>query len=197
MSRVVFLRHGESTANAGGTLSGWEDVPLTAQGELQAQEAGRRMAGSALDRVFSSDLQRARRTAELALSAWSEATGRPAPPIQLLPALRERNLGDWQGIRIAELRENGGMLTLLGWGGGPPGGESHHDLARRVVTGLAALPPSPGCTLLVAHGGVIRTLLGLLDGLDREMIGRNRIANCDPCVREIEEDRWQRILEEL
>ena len=78
-STWLFLRHGESVANAARRLSGWEDVALTPAGEDQAKVAGAELSQWPLARVLSSDLRRARRTAAIALEAWHERRG-AAPP---------------------------------------------------------------------------------------------------------------------
>ncbi len=191
----VFLRHGESTANAGGTLAGWEDVPLTPLGEQQARAAGAQILGLELARVVTSDLERALRTAELVLGVWS--AGRATrPPIIATPSLRERHLGAWSGLSLAELRADGRNETLFGWDTRPPEGESHLDLARRSLRALASLDEDLP-TLFVSHGGLLRTLFGLLDGTPRDQIGRNRIPNAVPVSREIAPGTWARLRAEL
>ena len=73
-------------------------------------------------------------------------------------------MGRYQGASYDAMREAGIMARMITWSQRPPGGESHADLARRVVGALAAHEAAgvSGCVLFVAHGGVIRTLLGLL-----------------------------------
>lgn len=193
MARWVLLRHGESTANAAGFLAGWEDVPLTARGEEQALAAGRQLAHVDLHRVISSDLARARRTAELVLVA-REGEVRVAED----PALRERHLGAWAGLPLAELRADGRVQTLLGWGSRPPGGESHADMAMRVLPALARWElEDVASTLIVAHGGLIRTLVGLLDAVPREEIGEIRIPNAVPLVRDLPAGGWSQLAAQL
>lgn len=189
-SRWIFLRHGESTANAAGVLSGWEDVPLTALGEQQALEAGEGLRDLPFDRVLTSDLYRARRTAELLLSVCRSSG--TSPPLLMLPSLRERRMGQFQGESINLLRQDGRLDHLLSWTGRPPGGESHEDLARRALPALAALPEVP-LTLLVAHGGMNRVLLGLLDGVHEEEMGKNRLPNALAIHRELPNGTWARL----
>ena len=70
MSKLVLLRHGQSQWNLENRFTGWVDVDLTAEGEAQAKRGGELLkeAGVHIDRVFSSVLTRANRTAEIALS---------------------------------------------------------------------------------------------------------------------------------
>ena len=89
------------------------------------------------------------------------------------------------------------MDRLLTWTGRPDGGESQADIAARVLPYLASLPAIDGATLVVAHGGLIRVVLGLLDGVPREDIGRNRIGNCVPHEREVPAGRFQELHEAL
>ncbi len=189
--RWIFLRHGESTANAGGFLAGWDDVPLTPRGEEQARLAGALLADQPVERVITSDLTRALRTAELVLEARAAR-----PPLQIDPALRERHLGAWSGLYLEDLRADGRHEVLLGWDTRPPEGESHVDLARRALTSLAELEGDAD-TLFVSHGGLLRTLFGLLDDTPRELIGRNRVPNATPTVREIPPGTWARLLDAL
>jgi broad specificity phosphatase PhoE len=188
----VFLRHGQSTANAAGVLAGWNDVPLTAEGEAQAAAAGLLLEPAAIARVLVSDLARARHTAALALDAWVARTGRPRPPEVVLPALRERNLGAWQGLSLQELRADGRVERLLDWHARPPGGESLADLMGRVLPALAA-HQGPEPTLVVAHGGVLRGVLGLLDGLDLAEAARLRVANAVPLPRTLPPGSLERL----
>ncbi len=186
----LFLRHGESTANAARRLSGWEDVALTSRGQSQARSAGRELATRALSRVLTSDLRRAHHTAEICLREWTAQRQEPAPEIEVHEALRERNLGTFQGQELDHLRASGQTALLLGWASRPPQGESHADLAARALPLLASLPEETGPTLLVAHGGLLRTLLGLLDGTPLDQIGQNRIANATVIERRLAPGHW-------
>lgn len=201
MNTWVFLRHGESTANRARQLSGWEDVALTALGRSQARDAGRALwaEGLCFDRVLSSDLVRAHDTATLALEAYVAHGGGPPPPIELDGRLRERNMGRYQGASYDAMREAGIMARMITWAQRPPGGESHADLARRVVGALAAHEAAgvSGSVLFVAHGGVIRTLLGLLDGEPRAEIGKTHVANATPLRRAVGDGAWQALFAEL
>lgn len=183
----VFARHGESEANAQGWLAGHYDVDLTPTGEAQAAALARELSGRRFDRVLCSDLRRARRTAEAVL------LGRDTP-LEVVPALRERDLGAWACRSRQALRDSGELRTLLGWWEHPPGGESHQHLALRALRWLAQDPGVVGDTLVVGHGGLNRVLLGLLDGKPLEEIGVHRIANIETHEREVPPGRWAVLL---
>lgn len=186
MARWTFVRHGQSVANAAGWLSGHRDVALTDQGRAQAIEAGQILKDETFDAAWSSDLQRAVHTAQLILGDRGIA-------LQQHPALRERNLGSFEGQLKAELRADGRMDCLLQWDGKPPGGESHRDLALRALPVLVELPDVP--TLVVSHGGMMRTLVGLLDQEPLDEMGRVWVRNCVPETREVRPGDWARALE--
>ncbi|MDP2315994.1 MAG: histidine phosphatase family protein [Pseudomonadota bacterium] len=153
----IFLRHGESVANAAGWLSGWEDVVLTARGEEQARLAAELLAGVQIGRCLVSDLGRARHTARLALN------GR-AVPVHTLADLRERHLGVLQRAPIVECTADGRRERyLLPWDLGPPGGESRSTAVRRALAALRHWDDGTP-TLVVGHGSVLRGIVALFDG---------------------------------
>lgn len=188
-SSWVMLRHGESTANREGVYSGWQDVPLTPLGEEQAREAGRVLHDAGVTRIISSDLQRASATAELA----AREAGLTHLAVERFAGLRERHLGAWQGQDRARLKRAHPDRPLTRWSGAAPGGETLAVLADRVLSTLAALSPTSGTTLLVAHGGVIRVLLGLLDGTPPDSLWTRRIANASPIPVQVPPGTWGRL----
>lgn len=185
MTLWVFLRHGQSFANAEGWLSGWKDVQLTATGEAQARAAARKLGDLPVRRCLSSDLSRAWRTAELALAGHPLHRARPAP-VHRVPALRERHMGVLEGVQWDDARADGRHARWLQpWDVGPPGGESH---ARSVARALAALRhwDDGTATLVVAHGSLLRALVGILDGVPPDELGQLPSAeNAEPIVREL------------
>jgi len=113
MSQLVLLRHGQSVWNRDNLFTGWVDVDLTEQGEQEAREAGRLMAGEGLvvDVVHTSLQKRAIRTADLALLEmdllWI--------PVQRHWRLNERHYGALQGKNKKETAEQYGMEQLKAW----------------------------------------------------------------------------------
>jgi probable phosphoglycerate mutase len=157
-TRLLVVRHAQSTWNAAGLWQGWADPPLSALGEEQARLAGAQARSLSFDAVASSDLRRARRSAELAAAA----AGWPTPGLAH-PGLREYDLGAWSGLNRDEIEQLWpGQIRLWREGAlpAPPGGETRSAFEARVVAALGDVcADHPGCrVLLVAHGGVVRAV---------------------------------------
>jgi probable phosphoglycerate mutase len=144
------VRHGETLWNREGRLLGWTDLPLTPEGEVQARALKGLLP---LLPAYSSDLLRARRTAELA-GFRPEATW----------ALREIHFGALEGAPWEALEPAYKEALLRFQGFHPPGGESLDDFQERVFRFLEGLKAP---ALLFTHGGVVRAALRALgeDGL--------------------------------
>lgn len=163
-SRLLLVRHGESTWNADRRIQGQLDPPLTERGLAQAQEVAERFGGHRLVGFYCSDLARARQTAE----AIGAAIG--LEPVDE-PGLREIALGAWEGKTREELMEEYPELWER-WSREPdwdlvPGGEGAAPFARRVGATLQRLRERhpAGDVLCVTHGGVIQ--VAVLDVVGR------------------------------
>ena len=158
MSRLLLLRHGESEWNAQGRWQGWADPPLSELGRRQALEAGRRLQGEGFSAVASSDLERARHTAELAASCLGLAAD-----VHVDADLREFDVGEWSGLTRSQI-EAGWPAEFADWRAGrrdsAPGGEARGQFVDRVVAAVERLGAAfAGQTVLViSHGGTIGTL---------------------------------------
>jgi broad specificity phosphatase PhoE len=177
MLRLHFVRHGESAANAEAWLAGHGDAPLTERGLAQAIALREVLRGHSFDRVVSSDLSRARRTAEAIIE------GRGLTLITH-PVLRERSCGAWERRGVLELEACGDLDLLQQFDGRPPGGESLRDVAKRVLAGLPALL-GEGDNLIVAHGAMMRATIGVLDRLPLDRICEWKPNNCEVATREL------------
>jgi len=155
---IYLLRHGEVQGAETRRFIGHLDVPLSPVGERQCTIQAARLRGVRLAALFSSDLTRARRSAEI--------IGAPhglAPT--LVPALREMAMGRWEGLTAEEIRGRE-PVAFEDWmarvGEFPfPGGESVADLVARAAAAFDAIVTSaPGSAIaIVAHGGTNRALL--------------------------------------
>ena len=156
LPKVYLVRHGETAWSLSGQHTGRTDLPLTERGELDATRIGRRLAGQSFARVFTSPLQRARRTC--ALAGFEQAAVVNAD-------LSEWNYGDYEGLRTAEIRQQRPDWQLFRDGG--PGGESVADVGARADRVLALLRSDPeGNTLVFSSGHFLRVLAARWLGLE-------------------------------
>jgi len=135
-TRLCVVRHGETDWNAGKRIQGHIDIPLSVVGHAQARATGNALKDESFAAIYSSDLTRARQTAE--------ATAHLAPhfakvPLQALPELRERHYGVFEGLTYTEIAtrypEAYARHKAREPQFAPPGGESLAALAARLVGG--------------------------------------------------------------
>ncbi len=160
--RLILVRHGESTWNAEELLQGQLDPPLSERGREQSRALAAVLNGVPGDRVISSDLGRARETAELL----------GVRPARFDARWREIDVGEWGGRPAAEIDAQGSALT--NWRGGPrkaPSGESWNDFSARVAGAVDELIEAGGPWLVVCHGGCIRAAAAHVTGADALALG--------------------------
>ncbi|MGO8949818.1 MAG: alpha-ribazole phosphatase [Ktedonobacterales bacterium] len=163
--RLLIVRHGATDHNVQARYTGQSDVSLSSLGELQAEALGRRLAAEKVDAIISSDLTRARSTAEV-IVRYNHL------PITQDPDLREISMGEWEGLTYAEVWERDPEYAAR-WQRDPlsiaaPGGETAYQLRDRVVRAFdrwRGIYPEAN-VLWVTHGGVIGVLLCQLLGMD-------------------------------
>jgi broad specificity phosphatase PhoE len=165
--RLVLLRHGQTTYNAGDRMQGQIDTDLSELGRDQAVRAAEVLARRDPVAIISSDLRRAYDTAVT-------LAGRAGLPVHIDQRLRETNLGQWQGLTHSEVDAQfpgarsrwRGDATLS-----PPGGENRVQVAERVYPLIGELLADAGGEfaqwghrplVLVAHGGLIAALTARL-----------------------------------
>jgi len=166
-SRILVIRHGQSTWNAQGRWQGQADPPLTAVGETQALQAASVLAAGLLPTerlgaVITSDLQRAAVTASIIADELGFA------PVAMDKRLRERHAGEWQGLTRAEVDEQ--FPGYLASGQRPAGFEPSEAAGARASNCLVGLAHrlDGASALVVSHGGILRALrvlLGISDDL--------------------------------
>lgn len=143
---IHFVRHGETTANAGRVIAGATDVALTENGRAQAAALRETVGRATFDHVWSSDLQRAVETAQL-------AGLEPTPD----PRVRELNFGDLEGAPWADVIEQNKVDVSRFGDFHAPNGESVREMVARVHAFADEL--RPGRHAVFCHGGVIRVVL--------------------------------------
>lgn len=163
-----FVRHGQTGWNAELRLQGQADTDMSELGRSQAVRNGRRLA-DLIDRpeefdFVASPLKRTRETMELI----RREMGLPVSDYRTDARLMEVHFGDWQGFTYAELeqRQPGSTAARLTdkWGfiGPGEGGENYQMLLDRVKPWYDALQQPTVC---VTHGGVLRILFRLVQGM--------------------------------
>jgi broad specificity phosphatase PhoE len=168
---LCLVRHGETTTNAAGLFTGTTDAPLNVKGRLQAQEAGRAIAGRAFDIGFTSQLSRSIET----LALMTRAGGLTLPFTAADARLAERSYGELERTPIRPRDPRLAVdLTLA-----PTGGESYIALTRRILSflldlrALAAALPRPPAIIISTHMGPMRVLTAILDETTDPVAMRN------------------------
>ncbi len=165
MTEMLFIRHGETDWNRQHRFQGQIDVPLNAIGLAQAERLGQRLADEPIDVLVSSDLQRARATAQ------PLAQLRGLQP-QIAPLWREQHFGVLEGLDVPTIRSRHAAL----WNRWvhheadyalPQGGESNVQFHARVMHALQGLLAKHGGqrVLVLTHGGVLDMLWRSANGL--------------------------------
>ena len=164
-TRIIAIRHGETTWNVDTRIQGHLDIPLNDTGHRQAERMAQALKEEPITAIYASDLTRAWETAQyLGRTAGVDVTREEG--------LRERGFGDFQGKTFAEIET---LLpeASLRWRKrdphfAPPGGESLLALRSRVVAAAERLAAGhPGELIaLVGHGGVMDVLYRAATRLD-------------------------------
>jgi probable phosphoglycerate mutase len=164
VTRILLVRHGQSTWNAAARWQGQADPPLSDLGRLQAKLAATALTdvvGGSVDAVWSSDLQRAAETARIIAAEVGDLA------VRLDPGLRERDAGEWSGLTRPEIDARyPGYLDPPEQGSGfaasrdrrrPPGWEPDEALLARAVDTFHRIAAAEGdaAVLGITHGGLI------------------------------------------
>ena len=191
---LVLVRHGQSEWNLKNLFTGWRDVDLTETGHAEAKAAGQKLAAKGLkfDVAFTSVLMRAQKTCQHIL----DAVGQPQLETIRDQALNERDYGDLSGLNKDDARAKWGEEQVHIWRRSydipPPGGESLRDTGARVwpyyMTEILPRVLRGENVLVAAHGNSLRSLLMVLDRLDREQILSVNLATGVPMVYKLKAD---------
>ena len=171
MNKLVLLRHGQSQWNLENRFTGWKDVPLTDKGIEEANNAGFLLKKNniKIDKVFSSVLKRANKTAEIAIKA-SEIKNLYKNDILIYEKdqrLNERDYGDLVGLNKLETANKFGEEQVHIWRRSydvpPPNGESLKDVVNRVSPYFnEIIKPfimNNKNVLIAAHGNSLRAIM--------------------------------------
>lgn len=147
LPQVVLVRHGETAWTISRQHTGRTDIPLTEQGEREAQALSARLKGMSFTNVLTSPSQRARRTAELAGFAASA---------QSAPDLMEWNYGTYEGRRTSDIRAERPRWRLFE--DGCPGGETLQEVSARADRAIARIRALGDGVLVFSHRDILRIL---------------------------------------
>jgi len=189
VTTVLLARHGETDWNSERRWQGHADRPLNDVGREQAEELAESLVGREISAIHSSDLARARHTADI-------VARRLGLPVTLDARLREVDTGEWSGMTLeeAEARFPEGFHR---WQEGHTGweqGETYEEMGRRVVPAVLAIAARHhGQTVLVVtHGGSIRACRAAAAGVDYAMSRRTDLrptGNCDVIAMTVADSR--------
>lgn len=194
--KLILVRHGQSEWNKLNLFTGWKDPDLTAQGIEEAKEAGRVLSekGFKFDIAFTSVLQRAEKTCQMILDGVGQSDLETIHD----QALNERNYGDLAGLNKDDAREKWGDEQVHIWRRSydtpPPGeeGESLRDTGARVwpyfMTDILPRVLRGETVLVAAHGNSLRSLIMVLDRMDKESILKLNLGTGVPIVYELNAD---------
>lgn len=186
-ARVLLARHGATDYNREGRIQGQTDAPLTALGEQQAWKLSERLSNEPLERIYTSPLTRASRTAEII-----------AEPHELTPfeisGLAERTLGRYEGRDVVDVL---GQLKRrnLSWGElEPEDGENWTEFANRALTVVSTIAEvhDDEAVAIVTHSEVNKAVLSRAVFSSVEL--RGRIEQDNGCLNELRtdgRDSWQ------
>jgi probable phosphoglycerate mutase len=195
MTRVLFVRHGETTWNREGRIQGWAPTSLTGRGRDQARATGTTLRDRGAERLLASDLRRTQETARLLREGTGvggggdeqgsgggdgqDPGGDPGvdAPISFDRAWRERDFGDYQGLdreTIAARDDEYDVDGSLSAVGSVPGGESLEEFSRRVADGWESLLAcvEDETVAVVTHGGPLRVVVAEVTGRDVPTVAR-------------------------
>ena len=161
MTTLFLVRHGETDWNAEGRLQGHTDRPLNDYGRTQAKELADRLAGEGADAIDTSDLIRAKATAEII----GERLGLT---VVVDPDLREKDWGSWEGLTGDERVhvEFEGEST-----------EDHRDRVMGALRRIVARRPAQR-VVVVTHGGSLRRIQAAVNGVAEPVVENCAVWSC-------------------
>ena len=201
MNKLILLRHGQSHWNLENRFTGWKNVPLTEKGELEAKKAGELIKKHKIhiDNVFSSVLDRANRTAEIALKEADLINLWENNKLVMMRSeqLNERDYGDLVGLNKKETAEKFGEKQVHIWRRSydtpPPNGESLKNVVDRVSPyfqeNIKPLLEKGKNILIAAHGNSLRAMMIELGMYKSEEISSIELPTGSPLCINLDEGK--------
>ena len=201
MNKLILLRHGQSQWNLENRFTGWKNVPLTEKGEAEAKKAGEliRKHNISINKVFSSVLERANRTAEIAIKKAELNNLLENNEIIMTSSekLNERDYGDLVGLNKQETADKFGKDQVHIWRRSydtpPPNGESLKDVVERVSPyfkeSIKPLIDKGENILIAAHGNSLRAMMIELGMYKPEEISNIELPTGSPLCINLDQGR--------
>ena len=201
MNKLILLRHGQSQWNLENRFTGWKNVPLTEKGETEAKKAGEliKKHNICIDRVFSSVLERANRTAEIAIkkAELNNLLENNKIIMTCSEKLNERDYGDLVGLNKQETADKFGKDQVHIWRRSydtpPPNGESLKDVVERVSPyfkeNIKPLIDKGENILIAAHGNSLRAMMIELGMYKPEEISNIELPTGSPLCINLDQGR--------
>ena len=201
MNKLILLRHGQSQWNLENRFTGWNNVPLTKKGETEAKKAGELLKKHNIhvDRVFSSVLERANRTAEIAIihAELNNLIENNKLIMTCSEKLNERDYGDLVGLNKQETADKFGKDQVHIWRRSydtpPPNGESLKDVVDRVSPYFEEyIKPALNLgenILIAAHGNSLRAMMIELGMYKSEEISNIELPTGSPLCINLDQGR--------
>ena len=201
MNKLILLRHGQSQWNLENRFTGWKNVPLTEKGEAEAKKTGEliRKHNISIDKVFSSVLKRANRTAEIAIkkAELNNLLENNKIIMTCSEKLNERDYGDLVGLNKQETADKFGKDQVHIWRRSydtpPPNGESLKDVVQRVAPyfkeNIKPLLDKGENILIAAHGNSLRAMMIELGMYKSEEISNIELPTGSPLCINLDQGR--------
>ena len=172
MTRLLLVRHGETDWNAEGRLQGQTDRPLSDYGRRQARQLADELEGEPFEAIYSSDLARARETAEI-------VGRRLEMPVEFDSDLREKDWGTWEGLNAAE-RDR---VEFVG-----ESTAAHQERILKALRRISERYSGEGVVLVVTHGGSMRRVQTAAMGMALPVV-----ENCGRWLCEVEHGTFRAV----
>ena len=201
MNKLILLRHGQSQWNLENKFTGWKNVPLTEKGEMEAKKAGELIKKNKIhiDFIFSSVLERANKTAEIAIKEANlqNLINNNKLILTKHEDLNERDYGDLVGLNKEETANKFGKEQVHIWRRSydtpPPNGESLKDVVERVSPyfneNIKPLIDKGENILIAAHGNSLRAMMIELGMYKPEEISNIELPTGSPLCINLDQGR--------
>jgi len=181
MLELWLIRHGQTDWNVEGRFQGSADIPLNGTGIKQAETLAKNLNGHAFAAIYSSDLKRAKRTAE----AISEVLN---INVQTDKRIREISQGDWEGVLFTDINEQYPQELLQRKSDPvnfrPPGGETVKEVFQRACDFIDEIAKqyTDNKVIIVSHGLTLSTLICKAKNLALSEAYKNIPENAEPYI---------------